>query len=77
VDEAGPRRLASPIGPDLGAVTPEETAVSIAAETVRTRRGGTALPLSTPDGPLHRPAGDGGPGGGRRTGRPCRSRPPQ
>ncbi|MFE5209834.1 XdhC family protein [Streptomyces sp. NPDC056600] len=61
VDEAALRRLASPIGLDLGAVTPEETAVSIAAEIVRTRRGGTALPLSALDGPIHRPADDGRP----------------
>jgi xanthine dehydrogenase accessory factor len=56
VDEGGLRRLASPIGLDLGAVTPEETAVSVAAEIVRTRRGGTALPLSALDGPIHRPS---------------------
>ncbi|MEU6157552.1 XdhC/CoxI family protein [Streptomyces sp. NPDC047130] len=58
VDEAGLRRLASPIGLDLGAVTPEETAVSIAAEIVRTRRGGTALPLTGLEGPIHRAAPD-------------------
>ena len=34
-------RLSSPIGLDLGARTPEETAVSIAAEIIAGRWGGT------------------------------------
>ncbi|GAA1538431.1 XdhC family protein [Actinomadura kijaniata] len=46
-------RLRSPIGLDLGARTPEETAVAIAAEFVAARRGGTALPLGQIDGPIH------------------------
>ncbi|MFJ3789877.1 XdhC family protein [Kitasatospora sp. NPDC090091] len=46
-------RLRSPIGLDLGARTPEETAVSVAAEIVAHRRGGSCLPLSTGDGPIH------------------------
>jgi xanthine dehydrogenase accessory factor len=40
-------RLASPIGLDLGARTPEETAVSVAAEIIATRWGGGGRPLST------------------------------
>ncbi|MCZ2525467.1 XdhC family protein [Streptomyces sp. HB2AG] len=46
-------RLHSPIGLDLGALTPEETALSVAAEIVARRRGGTGLPLSRTTGPLH------------------------
>ncbi|WP_328953964.1 XdhC/CoxI family protein [Kitasatospora purpeofusca] len=46
-------RLRSPIGLDLGARTPEETAVSVAAEIVAHRRGGSCLPLSAGTGPIH------------------------
>ncbi|WP_107103452.1 XdhC family protein, partial [Streptomyces griseoruber] len=49
--------LHSPVGLDLGGRTPEETALSIAAEIVAVRRGGTGLPLTHRDGPVHRPAG--------------------
>ncbi|MEU0225394.1 XdhC/CoxI family protein [Streptomyces sp. NPDC006284] len=47
-------RLRSPIGLDLGARTPEETALSIAAEIVATRRGGTGAPLTGGAAPIHR-----------------------
>jgi xanthine dehydrogenase accessory factor len=40
-------RLCSPIGLDLGARTPQETALSIAAEIVAHRHGGSGVPLST------------------------------
>jgi xanthine dehydrogenase accessory factor len=46
-------RLHSPIGLDLGARTPEETALSIAAEIVKYRWGGSGLPLRDSDGPIH------------------------
>ncbi|MFE2406870.1 XdhC family protein [Kitasatospora sp. NPDC057904] len=46
-------RLRSPIGLDLGARTPEETAVSVAAEIIAHRRGGSCLPLSAGSGPIH------------------------
>ncbi|MFE9454175.1 XdhC family protein [Streptomyces sp. NPDC006739] len=46
-------RLRSPIGLDLGARTPEETALSIAAEIVATRRGGTGVPLTDSKTRIH------------------------
>ena len=46
-------RLRSPIGLDLGARTPEETAVSIAAELIQLRWGGTGQPLTDTEGRIH------------------------
>ena len=46
-------RLSSPIGLDLGARTPEETAVSIAAEIIATRWGGRGERLTNTEGPIH------------------------
>ena len=46
-------RLASPIGLDLGARTPEETAVSIAAEIIARRWGGGGRPLTEIGGRIH------------------------
>ncbi|MGV4981001.1 XdhC family protein [Streptomyces sp. NRAIS4] len=54
VTEAELARLRSPIGLDLGARTPEETALSIVAEIVAVRRGGTGVPLTGSDTPIHR-----------------------
>ncbi len=48
------RRLSSPIGLDLGARTPEETAISIAAEIIARRWDGAGRPLSEIDGAIHR-----------------------
>ncbi|MFG2217091.1 XdhC family protein [Streptomyces sp. NPDC048685] len=50
-------RLHSPIGLDLGARTPEETALSIAAEIVADRRGGSGVPLKGAHTPIHHEAG--------------------
>lgn len=47
-------RLSSPIGLDLGARTPEETAVSIAAEIVARQWGGTGNRLAAESGRIHR-----------------------
>ena len=52
--EAELSRLSSPIGLDLGARTAEETAVSIAAEIISLRWGGTGDRLSGVEGPIHR-----------------------
>ncbi|MGI8577451.1 MAG: XdhC family protein [Nocardioidaceae bacterium] len=46
-------RLSSPIGLDLGARTPEETAVSIAAEIIALRWGGRGERLAGTAGPVH------------------------
>lgn len=46
-------RLRSPIGLDLGARTPEETALSIAAEIVAARHGGSGTPLTVAHTPIH------------------------
>ncbi|UQU66730.1 XdhC family protein [Couchioplanes caeruleus] len=46
-------RLSSPIGLDLGARTPQETAVSVAAEIVALRRRGSGRRLCDTSGPIH------------------------
>ena len=46
-------RLRSPIGLDLGARTPEETAVAIAAELIQLRWGGSGRPLMGTTGRIH------------------------
>ncbi|MET7483910.1 XdhC/CoxI family protein [Streptomyces sp. NPDC005538] len=46
-------RLRSPIGLDLGARTPEETALSIASEIVANRRGGSGSSLTGAHTPIH------------------------
>jgi len=51
--EAELARLRSPIGLDLGARTPEETAIAIAAELIQLRWGGTGQPLTATTGRIH------------------------
>jgi xanthine dehydrogenase accessory factor len=51
--EAELARLRSPIGLDLGARTPEETAIAIAAELIQLRWGGTGHPLTATTGRIH------------------------
>jgi len=47
-------RLRAPIGLDLGASTPAETAVSIAAELIAARQRGSGEPLRRTSGRIHR-----------------------
>jgi xanthine dehydrogenase accessory factor len=51
--EAELARLRSPIGLDLGARTPEETAISVAAELIQLRWGGSGRPLTDTAGRIH------------------------
>ena len=47
------QRLHSPIGLDLGAVTPAEVAVSVTAEIIASRGDASAAPLRDRSGPIH------------------------
>lgn len=56
VDDVQFERLSSPIGLDLGARTPEESAVSIAADFIASKWGGTGSPLRATKGAIHHAA---------------------
>jgi xanthine dehydrogenase accessory factor len=56
LDDTDLDRLASPIGLDLGARTPEETAVSVAAEIIAARWGGSGERLAARIGRIHHDA---------------------
>ncbi|WP_375486498.1 XdhC family protein [uncultured Jatrophihabitans sp.] len=58
-DDADLARLRAPIGLDVGGRTPEETAVSIAAEIIAARWGGSGAQLRQVSGPIHRGYGTG------------------
>ena len=49
-------RMSSPVGLDLGARTPEETAISIAAEIIALRWAGSGVRLTDLDGAIHHSA---------------------
>ena len=51
-------RIASPIGLDIGARTPEETTVAIAGEIIASRTGHAGGRLSERSGPIHAPQPD-------------------
>src|SRR5215207_10121372 len=53
VDGADVERLMSPIGLDIGARTPEETAISICAEIIARRTGRVTPSLRDGTGPIH------------------------
>ncbi|HUV11039.1 MAG TPA: XdhC family protein, partial [Acidimicrobiia bacterium] len=54
VTDAQLDRVMAPIGLDLGARTPEETAIAICAEIIARQTGRDAPSLRDGDGPIHR-----------------------
>ncbi len=62
IDDTRIARLRSPIGLDLGGPSPQEVALSIGAEIVAARYGGSGAPLRDTRGPMHRHGVTGIPG---------------
>jgi xanthine dehydrogenase accessory factor len=53
VEREGIERIHAPIGLDLGAATPEETAIAILAEIIAARNQRVPVPLAESEGPIH------------------------
>jgi xanthine dehydrogenase accessory factor len=64
VTDEGLARIMAPIGLDIGARTPEETAVSICAEIIAQRTGRPSKSLRDTSGPIHGAGGEPAAAGG-------------
>lgn len=69
-------KIHAPVGLDVGAETPEEIAVAVAAELVLVRRGGTGVPLRDVERVAHRFFSDDAPEGDAAAPEPSRDRSP-
>jgi len=59
IDEALFQKLSAPVGLDIGAQTPVEIAIAIAAEIIRVRRGQSGPPRALSENPIPARGGDG------------------
>lgn len=76
ISRADIEEIHAPVGLDVGAETPEEIAVAVAAELVLVRRGGTGVPLRDVERVAHRFFGDDAPERGAEPPEPSRDRSP-